>query len=170
MVAINRRTVLVAACAALALSGLSACGFNAQTLQPYNPAEGVNADQATVKARNILLVVNLQGSGYLAGAFSSTVDDTFTGASGTAIKADGSPGAALAFSAASIPLPATRLTNLLDSRAVTVTSPDLKPGLSANVTLRFAKAGSITLIVPAVDATSEQYRGVSPSPRATPQT
>ena len=61
---------LAAALAFGALVSLTACGLDVQTMQPYTPAEGVQADvtpandpQAAVKIRNLLIVVRRTGRG-----------------------------------------------------------------------------------------------------------
>nr|WP_238355415.1 hypothetical protein [Kribbella sandramycini] len=63
-----RRTALTAAAATLSIV-LGACGanFNAQTAQPYQPAEGTNADSAGIAVRNLLVVASADGKGELHG-------------------------------------------------------------------------------------------------------
>ena len=44
---------------------------------------------------------------------------------------------------------------------VAVTSPDLKPGLLADVTLTFAKAGPVKLVAPVVSASEPEYESIT---------
>ena len=44
---------------------------------------------------------------------------------------------------------------LTHSAPITVSSPDLAAGLTARLTLTFAKAGEATVVVPVMDATYE---------------
>ncbi|WP_454227400.1 hypothetical protein [Propioniciclava flava] len=60
--------MIAAAASALLLSG---CGFNAQTLQPYTPAEGVNTQIGDVKVRNLVVVSDDEGHGYLSASLVS---------------------------------------------------------------------------------------------------
>ena len=46
--------MLVAAALVVVLSGLGGCGMDAQTLQSYTPAHGVNIDEGFLKVRNLL--------------------------------------------------------------------------------------------------------------------
>lgn len=151
----------------------AACGNDAQTLRPYTPGEGVNFDVGetagepvrVIQVRNLLIVSKAPGSGVLSGSMVTDGRDQLTGISGNAIKSDGTPGA---------PFTAT-LTNavsfangaqvvLTDLPPIGVTSADLEPGLTANLTLEFANAGSYTVITPVVDGTEPEYADVSAAP------
>ena len=59
-----RRAALAGAAATLSIA-LAACSasFNAPTLQPYQPAEGTNADSGSVKVRNMLVLADAEGKG-----------------------------------------------------------------------------------------------------------
>lgn len=65
-----RRTGLLGA-AALVVSTLTACGagFNAQSTQPYQAAEGSNAQSGEILARNMLILADAEGKGELHAAF-----------------------------------------------------------------------------------------------------
>ena len=77
--AVPRRTRSRGLLAALLVSlGLllpvGACGIDAQTLQPYTPAEGVNVDvgdpadaRSVVHVRNLLIISKAPGSGHPVG-------------------------------------------------------------------------------------------------------
>lgn len=99
--AISRRTVGIAAAlgASLVLSG---CGFDAQTLQPYTPAQGVNANVTdTLLVRNMLVMATDYGLGQVSASLMSNGEpDALIAISGAANKPDGTPGAALTVSSA----------------------------------------------------------------------
>ena len=74
-----RRTALVGAAATLSIVlGACANNFGAQTLQPYQAAEGTNADSDTIHVRNMLVLADAQGKGEIHGVIvnSGTDDDT----------------------------------------------------------------------------------------------
>jgi hypothetical protein len=74
-----RRTALAGATAALSIA-LTACAasFNAPTLQPYQAAEGTNADSGSIHVRNMLVLANEDGKGELHSAIvnNGSTDDT----------------------------------------------------------------------------------------------
>jgi hypothetical protein len=53
---------------------------------------------------------------------------------------------------------------MTDQAPITLTSPDLAPGLDATVTLAFQNAGEKTLRVPIVDGNEGQYVSLKPTP------
>ena len=61
-----RRTALAGAAATLSIA-LSACSasFDAPTLQPYQAAEGTNADSGSLHVRNMLVLADAEGKGEL---------------------------------------------------------------------------------------------------------
>lgn len=165
-------------CATLLLSlGLlltaGACGFNAQTLQPYTPSDGVNLDvgegEDLVKVRNLLLISHEPGKAILSGSLVSGGQDALVGLSGTGLAEGNKDGAALE---ASVPNPVALGNNtmvvLTDRAPITVTGPDLKPGHEAKLVLQFSKAGDVKVTVPILDATDSAYKTVSPAPPASP--
>ncbi len=76
-------------CIPLALA-LTGCGMNAQTLQPYTPAEGVNSTSGPVMVRNLLIVADNTGRGVVSASVATYTGDTLTGVTGTPQKSDGS--------------------------------------------------------------------------------
>lgn len=153
----------VVLCVPLALA-LSGCGIGFQTLQQYTPAEGVNRDVANVKVRNVLIIADNTGQGVLSGSVVSVVDDTLTGVTGTPQKSDGALGSPLVVTSTGLPLalPANNLVVLTNPPVrVAVTSPDLKPGLLADVTLTFAKAGPVQMIATVIPSTESEYEGIT---------
>ena len=158
------------------LLAVAACGTGAQTLRPYTPAEGVNLDvgdqydlQSVVHVRNLLIISKEAGSGVLSATLVTDGRDQLTGVSGFAIKADGSQGAPLTVTLTNTVSIANRAQVVLtDQTRIGVRSRDLLAGLTASLTLTFAKAGEATVIVPVVDGTQPQYATISPAP--TPST
>ncbi len=147
---------------------LTGCGFNAQTLQPYTPAEGVNAQVGTVKVRNLVLVSDASGKGYVSASLVSSANDTLVKVSGTPTLLNGSAGVPLTVSGGTpVPLSANKLAVLTEPTAtLQVSSPDLKPGLLASVTLEFASGSHQTIQTPVLSVKDPIYATVSPAPAA----
>lgn len=161
------------ATALLLLLGLvltaTACGMYVQTNRPYTPADGVNVDTGTVRVRNLMILAKGDGTGFLSSSLTSTMKDTLTGVSGNPIKPDGSLGPKFtATMPAPVPLTNGVLVVLTNQPLITVTSPDLAPGLTAKMVLQFSQAGPLTINVPVVDANQPDYATISPSPSASP--
>ncbi len=176
----GRRGRLGRGLAALVLSagvalGAGGCGFDVQTLQPYTPAEGVNVEvggerRGDVAVRNLLVLADEQGSGFLSAAvYAPAGEDTLESVSGFPILADGTVGPPL-----TIEVPtgmtfapeddAVVLTS--DRPAITVEGEDMQPGLTVELTLTFSQAGATQpLQVPVVP--QAEYPMVSP-PAGTP--
>ena len=150
----------------------AACGTDAQTLQPYTPAEGVNldvgdpADQTkVVHVRNLLIISKAPGQGVLSATIVTDGRDQLTRVTGNAIKVDGTPGAPFtARLANTVSFANGAQIVLTDGAPIAVNSPDLAAGLSANVTLQFRNAGEATAVVPVVDGNEPQYATISPAP------
>ncbi|MFZ2428694.1 MAG: hypothetical protein WAW71_11185 [Propioniciclava sp.] len=163
------RVLIAAAASALLLSG---CGFSAQTLQPYTPAEGVNTQIGDVKVRNLVLVSDEEGNGYVSASLVSPTRDTLVTVSGNPVKLDGSAGAPLTVVGGTpVSLTPNKLVVLTDpTAALTVSSPDLRPGLVATVTLQFASGEQQSIQTPVLSPTDPIYATVSPAPstEATP--
>lgn len=157
--------IAAAACALGASLVLSGCGFDAQTLMPYTPAQGINADVANgPKVRNLLVIANTSGAGRLsASLLAAGKADALTAVAVTSTQADGQPGAALTVSKTQIDLPANKLVVLTDGGVtpITVTGSSLKPGLTATVKLTFSSGAITELVVPVMDAASPIYSGIS---------
>ena len=162
--------VLAALLMVLAASFATACGFEQQTLRPYTPAEGINFDvggDRGVKVRNLMILSRAKGDGFLSATMVAGDRNQLTGISGKAIKADGTDGAPFTGTTpSSITLESGVPVILTDGPPITVQSPDLQPGLLADVTLQLSPAGSTTVRVPVVDANEGPYASVSP--QATP--
>lgn len=164
------------ALAALLLSlGLlltGACGNDDQTLRPYTPAEGVNIDvgdpadvENQVYVRNLLIISNAPGVGIISGSLVTDGRDQLSGISGVPIKADGSEGAPFTATLSNtVSIANGAMVVLTDGAPITVRSPDLLAGLTARLTLTFAKAGEANVIVPVMDGNEPQYATISPEP------
>jgi hypothetical protein len=166
-----------AAAAAILTLGLlftgAGCGLDAQTLKPYTPAEGVNVDvgnpadpAAVVHVRNLLVVSKTAGSGVVSASIVTSGRDQLTGLSGVPTKADGSPGAPFTATPTNTVSLANGLQVVLTDIAtpLTVTSPDLAPGLTTSITLEFRNAGSATVNTTVADGNQPQYASISPAP------
>ena len=151
---------------------VGACGTDAQTLQPYTPAEGVNVDvgdpynlQSVVHVRNLLIISKEPGSGVLSATIVTDGRDQLTEVTGYAIKPDGSRGATLDVSLTNtVSIANGAQVVLTDQTPIGVRSPDLLAGLTASVTLTFAKAGDTTVVVPVMDGNQPHYASISPAP------
>jgi hypothetical protein len=171
---------LRSAVAALVAVGLllvtAACGDDAQTLQPYTPAEGINVDvgdpanfDQLVHVRNLLIISRAAGQGVVSASIVTDGRDELTAFTGIPIKVDGSNGAPFtATLSQTVSFGNGAQIVLTDRPLITVTSPDLVPGGSVNATLQFQNAGEVTLLIPVVDGNEPQYATISPSPASTP--
>lgn len=152
----------------------AACGQNVQTNRPYTPAEGVNVDvgnpaapNEVVHVRNLAIISWGPGEGVLSGSIVTADRDSLSAVSGMPFKVDGSEGAPFTGTIPSTVSVANGLQVVLtDQPPIIVKSPDIKPGLDADVTLQFENAGEATLRVPIVDGNEPQYATLKPS--ATP--
>jgi hypothetical protein len=172
-----QRTVrsILAGCAALLLAAVTAgcgAGFEAQTNQPYQAAEGANGQSGSIGARNILVIANDAGRGQLHGVLvnSGDTDDRLA-----SIQVDPSvQGVQVSSTRESTPLPAGEAVSLGATPSgsegesgapvgprVTVTGA--KPGRIITMTISFGTAGPIMLGVPVL--TTDHY---SPTPKPSP--
>lgn len=151
---------------------LAGCGFNAQTLQPYTPAHGVNVDVAAgeagrqLKVRNLLVVADDSGKGVLSASIVSPVADTLVRVEGVAHKADNSLGSPLRVSGGPVELLPHRMAVLTEAGidGFTVSGSDLKPGLTADLTLTFKSGVQASAIAPVMSSKSAIYASISPAP------
>ena len=150
-------------CVPLALA-LTGCGMNVQTLQPYTPAEGVNSSTGPVMVRNLLIVADNTGRGVVSASLVTYGDDTLTAVAGVPQKSDGTPGSPLVVTTTGLPVQLSSNTLVVLTNApvrIAVTSPDLKPGLLADVTLTFTKGGPVKLVAPVVSASEPEYESIT---------
>ena len=118
-----------------------------------------------VHVRNLAIVSFAPGEGILSGSIVTADRDALTAVSGMPLKVDGTEGAPFT---ATIPNTVSvangALVVLTDQAPITLTSPDLAPGLDAIVTLAFQNAGEVTLRVPIVDGNEGPYVTLKPTP------
>jgi hypothetical protein len=161
------------AAAALLLSlGLmgsaAACGFDAQLLKPYNPADGTNIDvgeDGALKVRNLQVVSRAKGEGYISATLVSTAADRLTGITVAPQTLEGTAGAPVqATLAAPIELGGPIVVMTDTQPLVTVSSPEIVAGGSAGIVMTFEKAGQVSLNAPIVDGTVPPWSTISPSP------
>ena len=124
-----------------------------------------------VHVRNLLVISKAPGSGVLSASLVTDGRDQLTGVTGYAIKFDGSEGAPLTVTLSNTVSIANRAQVVLtDQSPIGVTSADLAPGGTASMTLTFANAGEVTVLVPVVDGNEPQYASIGPAPTPTPST
>lgn len=173
------RILAAAAIAAFAL-GLSSCA-TPQTLEPYTPAEGVQADvpstdaapgtnEVPLKIRNLLIVAEPDANaGFVSGAFIAPTDrsDRLVSIEGRTFTHTNTEAGTIQKVEANRELPAGQLIRLTDGGTpLRVSASQLTPGLLAELTLTFEGSKPQTLMVPIVDATKEDFATYSPSPAA----
>jgi hypothetical protein len=149
----------VAIAALLLAPALTACGFNEQTDQVYQPAVGVNDRADSVYVLNALIVSGEDGSGTFAGTLvntDATDDDTLDSVSGTGITA----------SQTSVDVPAGGNARLAESGKVTLEGAGIVPGKFVEITLGFSSGQTTTMTVPVVEAAGD-YADV-PLPTSSP--
>lgn len=139
------RRVAPAAVVAALLVAPTACGFNAQTDQQYQPAEGIIDRSGAVDILDALVVADEDGNGALVATLANDTkqDDALQSVTGSGI--EGSSG--------TIPVPAEGVADLTKQGPVAVKGPDVKPGKFVELTLEFRSGQSTTLKVPVVAAT-----------------
>ncbi|MFT3876864.1 MAG: hypothetical protein QM708_10650 [Propioniciclava sp.] len=163
------RALIAGVGATLVLTG---CGFDMQTLQPYTPAHGVNIDVKTddnnrqLKVRNLLVISDTKGQGVLSASMTSPVTDRLVSVSGTPFKADNSAGTPLTVTqGAAVELKADQIAVLTNpAPVIKVSSPDLRPGLTVDLTLTFASGRTAHAVAPVMSYDDPIYTTVSPAP------
>ena len=175
-----RARAALAAAALAAVLPAAACGFGAQTLRPYTPAEGVNFDvgdqsnpDSVVHVRNLLIISRSPGEGIVSGTLVTQGRDTLTAVTGTPFLADGSKGSSFtAEMSGPVLLTNNRQIVLTDEQPFLTVSgaTGLQAGLDTEITVQFGQAGSYTTRTTVVDGNLPPYTGVTPSasPSASP--
>lgn len=184
-----KRAAVAAVAAALTVTGLAGCqiGFDEPTLMQYTAAEGINVDitegeeveQGTgmIKVRNLLVVAPPEGGeGNLAGTIFASDSlspgatprggqvDSLESATGRALDGAGNPLGDIEVQVDgpvefSIAEPAK-----LEEQNITVTGEGIRPGIDVELTLTFAENGSITTLVPVVDASKPDFETMEAQP------
>jgi copper(I)-binding protein len=128
----------------LSVSAACSASFGAQTLQPYQSAEGVNADTGSLAVRNVLVLADAEGKGTLHAVVVNrgTSDDRLV-----SVTADPSAAGVTVSGSQELPLPAGAAVSIGTSgKAVAVNGA--KPGQMVKLILTFADAGPVTRDVP----------------------
>jgi hypothetical protein len=134
----------VAIAVLLLAPALTACGFNVQTDQVYQPAVGVIDRTGDVDILNALIVSGEDGSGTFAGTLVNTADedDRLDSVTGTGITA----------SRRTVLVAAGDSVNFGDSGEVTLEGDDIKPGAFIELTFTFSSGQTTTVRMPVVEA------------------
>lgn len=161
------RPMMVGTIAAGLLLGGTACSRvgEFQSVKPYTPAEGVQADiipnnapddttPTALKLRNVMLVEQ-DGEYVLAGAVVAPDRASLTSVEGVALDQHGAEAGEITFSDAEVDLEPTTMA-FLEQEDITAESDDLQAGLLARLTFTF-DVGATTLEVPVVDGTKVNY-------------
>lgn len=148
------------------LLAASGCGQNVQTLQPYTPADGVNADTSAgeVQIRNLMVLTRTEGEGFLSATLTGETRDALTSVTGSMIDESGETTELTVTQRNPITFSPGELLVLTDREFITMTGTNLRAGLTAELVLQFSTAGEVRLQAPVLDATSTEYRTVTPSP------
>ncbi len=161
----SRRRAAAVVATLLLVPALAACGFNVQTDQVYQPAEGVNDRSGQVDILNALVVSGTDGEGTFAGTLvnnSQTDGDELTQV--TAKDAE-------VKMAEPVKIPAGDLVNLADSGTVTVAGDPVVPGGYVTLIFSFANGQTTEVQVPVVTAQGDYAKVPLPGenrPSATP--
>lgn len=138
---IQRRAAIAAL---LLVPALTACGFNAQTDQVYQPGVGVNDRSGSVDILNAVVVSQSDGSGTFAGTLvnKGQEDDVLDSVSGPGITA----------SSDTVTVKAGVPTLLAKTGQVTLQGSGIRPGSYVDLTFDFGSGQSTTMKVPVVSA------------------
>ncbi|MFV0406628.1 MAG: hypothetical protein ACK5LN_07375 [Propioniciclava sp.] len=172
---VRRRSLQALTVAIISGLVLTGCGFNAQTLQPYTPAEGVNIDIGDIKVRNVVVVADETGHGVVSGSLVARTADSVASVAVLPIGADDTVGEPLTVTELRpVALPARDLVVLTDpSPAFALSGSDLTPGLTVAISLTFASGASERLIAPVVSSEDTAFVEVGnaiPTPEPTSPT
>lgn len=148
--AVSRRVALAAGLGlAVALTG---CSNHEEALKPYQPAAGVETTiPEVIMVRNLMFVTTDGKTGTLNGSIIADEDDALSKIEGFSLKTDNTEDAELKLANTSAKLPADKA---LDLREQKITADGLMAGGMTRLTLTFAQAQPITLMVPVVDGKS----------------
>ncbi|MDO4785277.1 MAG: hypothetical protein Q3997_09370 [Propionibacteriaceae bacterium] len=149
LVSFSRRQLL----AGFGVASLLAAGCTAgDWREEAPPAAGVQATVGDVTLRNLILVVGDRGESVLMGSGVAASADTLVSVRLTPHDAAGNAAPARTY-AAGVSFPAQALT----PATVRFANADLKPGMVADLTLSFDKAGQQTLRVPSLASTHPDF-------------
>ena len=154
------RRRLAAASLVLLVPALSACGFNYQTDQVYQPSVGVNNRDGAVDVLGAVVVSGIDGQGTVVASLVNK-DATRT-ATLQSINATSSSSGLTVKLAAPVEVKPESLVNLADSGAGSITGDSVKPGAFARITFSFDGGQNTTVNVPVVDQT-DQWATIKPA-------
>lgn len=165
--AVVRRRWVVAAVVVPLLAGCGSTSFGAQTSQVYQPGPGITVRSSDVYVFNALVVTDGDGNGTLVGGLINQVTRTdtlqsvaLTTPQGKQVDATILPG--------TVSLPDQLSVQLADTGDVRF-GGDLEAGLNYSLTLTFANAAPVTVIVPVLTDAAE-FATVPVGPTPTPTT
>ena len=157
MSSVRRRRLVATSLSAVAILALSACGFDEQTNQQYQPAAGANYRSATVDVLNTLLVANANNSATLSASIVNNTGSDQSLSSVTVDTLDGSKSLPVRSTKILLPLPkgsSATLGQASDAGGFVVTE-GAKPGYYVKVTLNFTDAAPVTIEAPVVARTPD---------------
>lgn len=160
------RRGLAAAALVLTAPAMTACGFNVQTDQDYQPAVGVNDRTGQVDVLNAVVVSAEKGSGQFLATFvnKSTTESVRV----LSIGSGDSEGSVLGQT-----LKPESVLNLAQESAVSISGEDLAPGKFVEVTIDFSNGQQTVVNTPVVanDAHYSEFgkAPVTPSSAPTPE-
>ena len=157
------RRGLAAAALVLATPALTACGFNVQTDQDYQPAVGVNDRTGQVDVLNAVVVSAQDGSGQFIATFVNT--STKASVKVLSIESGGSEGTVVGKR-----LKPETLLNLAQEAPVMVSGTDVAPGKFVKVTIDFDNGQQTVLNTPIVANTAfyAEFGKAPESPSSSP--
>ena len=159
------RRGLTAAALVFVVPVLTACGFNVQTDQDYQPAVGVNDRTGQVDVLNAVVVSAEKGSGQFLATFvnKSTTDSV------KVVSIESGSGAASTLGQKLQPESAL---NLAQESPVSVAGTDVAPGKYVKVTIDFSNGQQTTVNAPIVanDAYYAEFGKAPESPSTSPST
>lgn len=146
------RLVVITAVSALGIS-LSGCssGFDAQTIQPYQPADGVSNRESSVYAINTLIVTDGQGNGTVVTALINQGDEPDALVSVTATGPDGEEIPVAPLPRDGIVLPSEQIVQTADAGNVQLSADSLRPGRIVTLSLEFAAAAPVEVEAPVLE-------------------
>jgi hypothetical protein len=136
---------------------LSACGFDDQTNQQYQPAAGANYRSHTINVLNTLLVANANKSATLSASIVNNSGSDQSLSSVTVDTLDGGTSLPVKSTKILLPLPkgsSATLGQASDAGGFVITE-GAKPGYYVKVTLNFTNAAPVTVEAPVVARTPD---------------
>ena len=146
----------------------SACGRDAPPVESITQSMGVNADigpDHRVKIRNLVVISRVDGRGWISASLLASRGDALTSVTGT-VSDPGNPAGVPLVSNLHQPLPLRPgdLVVLTERPVIRVRSPLLRSGAAVQLTLQFARAGELEILVP-VYRHQDAYVTITPVPR-----